>query len=265
MISMEPSSRSLYVTLLSNTSKLEFPQNTPASFKARLPYPLRIKNWQVGVAGIYLPGAPNAVSHGVTSHSVTTMPAAPITKHRQSNLFRGSTNQRLVRMYCQAFRGTDRTKTQEITSTMEDADMPEAATGVAFMKKVFRWFQQDRQKKLFTGYNFGTTEVDYVPRFEWKDEAGVPTFWNLNGKTNIAYNKPRPYLGFNLVLAETMGWVMKMDNGSYDLGPNLLMYPHLDKPKAPKMVAASDKNQLFTFTDYVHVHRGMVYFSMVMD
>ena len=148
---------------------------------------------------------------------------------------------------------------------MEDADMPEAATWVAFMKKVFCWLQQDRQKKLFTGYNFGTTEVDYVPRFEWKDEAGVPTFSNLNGKTNIAYNKPRPYLGFNLVLAETMGWVMKMDNGSYDLGPNLLMYPHLDKPKAPKMVAASDKNQLFTFTDYVHVHRGMVYFSMVMD
>ena len=148
---------------------------------------------------------------------------------------------------------------------MEDADMPEAATGVAFMKKVFCWLQQDRQKKLFTGYNFGTTEVDYVPRFEWKDEAGVPTFWKLNGKTNIAYNKLRPYLGFNLVLAETMGWVMKMDNGSYDLGPNLLMYPHLDKPNAPKMVAASDKNQLFTFTDYVHVHRGMVYFSMVMD
>ena len=52
---MEPSSRSLYVTLLSNTSKPEFPHNTPASFKVRLPYPLRVKNWQVGVAGVYLP------------------------------------------------------------------------------------------------------------------------------------------------------------------------------------------------------------------
>ena len=168
-------------------------------------------------------------------------------------------------MYSRALKGTDLTKTQEITSTMEDADMPAAATGVAFMKKVFRCLQQNRQKKLFTGYNFRTTEVDYVPRFEWKDEAGVPTFWILNDKTNIAYNKPRPYLGFNLVLAETMGWVMKKDNGSYDLGPNLLMYPHLDKPKAPKVGAASDKNQLFTFTDYVHVHRGMVYLSMVVD
>ena len=41
---MEPSSRSLYVTLLSNTSKPEFSNNTPASFKVRLPYPLRVKN-----------------------------------------------------------------------------------------------------------------------------------------------------------------------------------------------------------------------------
>ena len=65
---MEPSSRSLYVTLLSNTSKPEFPHNTPASFKVRLPYPLRVKNWQVGVAGVYLPGPPNVVSHAVTSH-----------------------------------------------------------------------------------------------------------------------------------------------------------------------------------------------------
>ena len=58
VISMEPSSRSLYVTLLSNTSKPEFPNNTPASFKVRLPYPLRVKNWQVGVAGVYLPEIP---------------------------------------------------------------------------------------------------------------------------------------------------------------------------------------------------------------
>ena len=52
---MEPSMRSLYVTILSNTSKPESPKNTPASFKARLPYPLRVKNWQMGVARVYLP------------------------------------------------------------------------------------------------------------------------------------------------------------------------------------------------------------------
>ena len=61
---MDPSSRSLYVTLLSNTSKPEFPENTPASFKVRLPYPLRVKNWQVGVAGSTYPGHPTRCRTG---------------------------------------------------------------------------------------------------------------------------------------------------------------------------------------------------------
>ena len=262
---MEPASRSLYVTLLSNTSKPEFPHNTPASFKVRLPYPLRVKNWQVGVAGVYLPRPPNTVSHAVTSHPVTTTPVAPLTEHRQSNLFKGSTNQRLVRMYSRAMKADDSTSTQEITTTMEDADMPEATTGVTFMKKVVRWLQQDRVKKLYTGYTFGPTEVDYALRFEWKDEAGVPTLWILNDKLNIAYNKSRPYLGFNLVLSQTMGWLVKKDVGSFVLGPNLLMHPHVNRPKAPKIAAEGDKNQLVTFTDYVQVYRGMMYLSMVMD
>ena len=105
---MEPSSQSPYVTLLSNTSKPEFPENTPASFKVRLPHPLRVKNWQVGVAGVYLPGAPNVTSHGVTSHPVTH-PTAPLTEHRQSNLYEGSRNQRLFRWYNPALKGTDGT------------------------------------------------------------------------------------------------------------------------------------------------------------
>ena len=256
---MEPSSRSLYVTLLSNTSKPEFPHNTPASFKVRLPYPLRVKNWHVGVAGVYLPGPPNTVSHGVTSHPVTTTPVAPLTEHRQSNLFKGSTNQRLVRMYFRAMKEDDSTSTQEITTTMEDADMPEATTGVTFMKKVVRWLQQEKLKKLYTGYVFGTADVDYTLQFEWKDEAGVPTLWILNDKINIAYNKPRPYLGFNL------GSLVRKEVGTFVLGPNLNMYPHVNRTKAPKLAADGDKNQLFTFTDYVQVYRGMVYLSMVMD
>ena len=263
---MEPSSRSLYVTLLSNTSKPEFPHNTPASFKVRLPYPLRVKNWHVGVAGVYLPGPPNTVSHGVTSHPVTTTtPVAPLTEHRQSNLFRGSANQRLARMYARAMKADDSTSTQEITTTMEDADMPEAATGVTFMKKVVRWLEQDKLKKLFTGYVFGTSEVDYALRFEWKDEAGVPTLWILNDQLNIAFNKSRPYLGLNQVMAQQMGWLVKKEDRSYAVGPNLLMYPHVNRAKAPKLAADGDKNQLFAFTDYVHVYRTMMYLSMVMD
>ena len=148
---------------------------------------------------------------------------------------------------------------------MNDADMPAASTGAEFMKKVFYWLRQDVMKKLWKGYNLGITEVDYVPQIKWKDEAGVPTLWILNSKTNVSFNKPRPYLGFNLVLAQTMGWVVKKEDDSYDLAPNLLMHPLLDQPKNPNIDPAADKNQLVTFTDYVHVYRGIVYFSMTVD
>ena len=93
----------------------------------------------------------------------------------------------------------------------------------------------------------------------------MPTLWILNIKTNVSFNKPRPYLGFNLVLAQTMGWVVKKEDGTYGLGPNLLMHPLLNQPKNPKVASSADKNQLLASTDYVQVHRGLVYLSMVVD
>ena len=43
------------------------------------------------------------------------------------------------------------------------------------------------------------------------------------------------------------------------------MHPLWNQPKNPKVAASADKNQLLTFTDYVQVHRGLVYLSMVVD
>ena len=93
----------------------------------------------------------------------------------------------------------------------------------------------------------------------------MPTLWILNAKTNVTFGKSRPYLGFNAVLAQTMGWVVKKEDGSYGLGPNLLMHPLLNQPKNPKVAASADKNQLITFTDYVQVHRGMVVDSLFVN
>ena len=93
----------------------------------------------------------------------------------------------------------------------------------------------------------------------------MPTLWILNAKTNVTFGKSRPYLGFNAVLAQTMGWVVKKEDGSYALGPNLLMHPLLNQPKNPKVAASMDSNLLVDFTDYVQGYRGMVYLSMVVD
>ena len=56
-----PYETSFYVTLVSNGGvKGEYPNNTAASFKNRLPQPLLLKGkWNVGLASIYLPGTEN--------------------------------------------------------------------------------------------------------------------------------------------------------------------------------------------------------------
>ena len=53
-----------YVTLPSDSSKTEFPDNQPNSFKIRLPHPLRLEGtgWKVGVASVSLPEAPRKMN-----------------------------------------------------------------------------------------------------------------------------------------------------------------------------------------------------------
>ena len=115
---MEPSSRSLYVMLLSNTSKPEFPQNTPASFKARLPYPLRVKNWQVGVAGVYLP------------ETTRTKPPAAFDINR---LLVGGRSSWLFTLHVNAFNGDRRTLRN---SRLVQADCQTGTSGVNWMEHV---------------------------------------------------------------------------------------------------------------------------------
>ena len=71
----------MYVALLSNTSKSEFP-NKPNSFEVRLADPLKVKEWQVGLAIIYLPEVEHEEKHAVTTHP-------PKKKHRYNHSQKG--------------------------------------------------------------------------------------------------------------------------------------------------------------------------------
>ena len=55
-----PSTHSFYVTLLSQDDKEEFPHNQSASFKNRLPRPIRFvgSDWQVGLVHLSIPNVP---------------------------------------------------------------------------------------------------------------------------------------------------------------------------------------------------------------
>lgn len=77
----QPSEHPFYVTLTSSKYN-EFPNNSPSHFQFRLPQALWLTGkWKVGLASLYLPGAPNPIPHVVTSHSTIpshlVIPAAP--------------------------------------------------------------------------------------------------------------------------------------------------------------------------------------------
>ena len=70
----QPSEHSFYVTLTSSKSN-EFPNNSPSHFQIRIPQALWLTGkWKVGLASLYLPGAPNPIPHVATSHSIPTAP-----------------------------------------------------------------------------------------------------------------------------------------------------------------------------------------------
>ena len=102
---------SMYVTLLSNTSKREFPNNKPNSFKVRLAHPLKLKGWQVGLANIYLPGVQHAEKYAVTTHPSTSHSLEPVKEMRQHKLYEREGNHFVFQMYGQARKKDDNSQT----------------------------------------------------------------------------------------------------------------------------------------------------------
>ena len=65
----QPSESSSYVTLTSSKTQ-EFPDNSPFHFHYRLPQTLCLPGkLKVGLASLFLPGAPNPYPHVVTSRT----------------------------------------------------------------------------------------------------------------------------------------------------------------------------------------------------
>lgn len=272
---VEPTQASFYVTLVSNGGKQgEFPSNRPCCFKNRLPQALLLRGpWKVGLASLYLPGAPHPTEpvHVVTSHPVVhpTKPTAPIAEHRQSKLYAGTTISKMFTLLGVAQKATDANVNQEITTNLNTLDMPPAVTGVDFMRKVTYWLYQQQFKKLPVGYGFGSPYLEEMPKFNWLERRRRPVLRmdTYRMRTAGGIVKSQPYFGANLVLAENMGWVVPTDtSGVYGVGPNLLPVTRdakmSDEKKDPN---EGDKNALFTFTEALHVHQGMVYLSCQYD
>ena len=158
----------MYVTLLSNTSKSEFPNNKPNAFKVRLAHPLKLKGWQVGLANIYLPGLEHQEKYAITAHPSTS--THPIKEKRQHKLYEREGNHFLFQMYGQGIKKDDTSQTENVTATMQKVDIPDGETGVTFMNNVVHWLQQKVLEALSVGYCFASGNNEYLPSFEWKRE-----------------------------------------------------------------------------------------------
>ena len=215
----------MYVTLLSKTSKREFPNNKPNSFKVRLAHPLKLKGWQVGLANIYLPGVQHVEKYAVTTHPSTSHSLEPVKEMRQHKLYDREGNHFVFQMYGQARKKDDSSQTQDVTATMKKADIPDEETGVTFMNNVILWLQQKILDAMPVGYCFASGNNEYIANFVWKDDMGEPSLWIRNNHLVLNYTKPKPYFAANLTLAIQMGWVIAIAENTYKIGPNLLRHP----------------------------------------
>lgn len=157
----QPSDTSFYVTVTSSKTD-EFPNNSPSHFQCRLPQALMLTGkWKVGLASLYLHGAPNPIPHVVTTHStIPSLPVSPappppppkqISYKRLSNLYKGTSTDIMFQQYAKAFKSS---QSQEFLSTLNKSDLPDDPTGFQCMAKLFRWMEQDLNKQLPTGYQF---------------------------------------------------------------------------------------------------------------
>ena len=254
----------MYVTVLSNTSKSEFPDNKPNSFKVRLAKPLKLKGWQVGLANIYLPGLEHEEKYAVTVHADKGT-HNPIQELRQHKLYERVTNKFLFEMYGRGIKKSDNTQTRDVFAKMNIVDIPEADNGVMFMSRVVTWLQQKLMDALPIGYCFAIGNKDYIPTFEWSNVHAEDTLWIRNSRLVLNYTKPHPYFAVNLSLAEHMGWIVVVAENTYKIGANVLRHPYGHQWTQEKLAPNTDTTSLLTFGDYLHVYQGIVYFSMTYD
>ena len=215
----------------------------------------------MGLASLYLPGAPNPIPHVVTSHaplpSHPTIPAAkpspPISYKKLSNLLKGTTTDIMFQQYAKAFKSS---QSQEFLSKLNKSDLPDATTGFDFLAKVFHWMHQDLNKKLPTGYQFADNNDRW--RVDLFAQDNYTTWLLRHYNIESTDRKSVLYLAINLMIAKRMGWVVETASNVFDVGPNLLM----ELPQgitSVKTDPATCLNAKFTFTKPLNVVDGLLY------
>ena len=201
-----------YIKLPSNGSKKEYPNNKANSFKIRLPEPIRLgPHWKVSLTSISLPDS-NGVLPKFTLNKEALFIARWFVSRKLSN---GSVSQV----------GKTRTFTLDNLSVNFGG-----LDGVGFMKTVVNFFETQRLmdgntnldvlKGVYLVNNPNDLKIEknlsYM-NFVWQgDELVIDNSKTYNKSGSIAF-------GINKHLCHQMKWILKNDDDTYQLGPNLKM------------------------------------------
>ena len=188
-----------YLTLPSHSSKTEFPNNKSNHFKIRLPHPKKLEGsgWKVGLTAISLPDSHCRVP-------VFTEGKYPLFKMGWKRKHKNSISVQYADY-----------KPEDVLVNFDAVD------GVGFMKSMVNFFQKNRisddgsDTNSTFGWSFECGGTRTYSKFKWEGDELVTD--NEDTKKTSAV----PAFLILKDLAHKMKWVVKKDDGSIFLGPNL--------------------------------------------
>jgi len=206
-----------YIKLPSNGSKQEYPNNKSNSFKIRLPEPIRLgPDWKVGLMSISLPDTNRALpKFTLNDEPLFTM------QWFSTRMITIPTNSTHVKSRKENF------TTENLSVNFGGLD------GVGFMKTVVNFFETQRliqgnaNTNVLRGLYLLSDPFDLKAKknfsymnFVWQgDELLIDnseTFNQFDTEKKIAF-------GINKHLCHQMKWILKNNDETYQLGPNLKM------------------------------------------
>ena len=190
------------IVVLSDPSK-EFPDNTNKAFKARLPQQVRFEGpWEVGLTSISIPDV------GIDLQTLVP---------------KDTTN--IISVKYQVTHADDTRHVHTSHATCEALVEKTIMNGVGFMKTLLKEVHRQIIETVQGHSGRDVLEDGRRPTFRWEGEVLVLERKDLytlgnHGDTNIDDNVVQ--FRVDESLAYRMGWLAKMRDGTYKLGPNLI-------------------------------------------
>ena len=243
--------KEFYVQLMSNASKTEFPSNAANSFKTRLPYPLQFKEqgWKVGLVSASYPTPP---LHLHQTH--TFEPDDLICRFSW-----------VLKAWIKDNHGKDVIAffNQQVVIKGQDLiDDPHKITGgkslMAYI--VYRLNRQLTLLESSPGQSLRASNGKrYYPLIQWDgDQLFINNRYTIVNP-NVSANEKRPEILFGRKLVEAMNWLLKDQNGNWDLHGNLVKEMPSDKtPDGPIPLDWQKGSDINNWSDFwIYTNEGL--------